>query len=88
MPKHIKDGALRVWWIPQIPGDPFYWPVSSVKEAITVLNLLAQYDIFRYKQRIKPYLSIAGGLEIFERGTWIEWRSNDGTDVFGNNEWE
>lgn len=40
------DGALRVWWIPQIPGKPFYVPVTSLVEAKLLLDALAAYQKF------------------------------------------
>ncbi len=35
MPKEEKpkEGALRVWWIPQVPMKPFYVEVKNIQEA-------------------------------------------------------
>jgi hypothetical protein len=41
---------LRVWWIPQIPGEPFYVSVNSLEEAKLILNTLAEYDLFQFMQ--------------------------------------
>ena len=68
-----KEGSLRVWWIPQVPGKPFQIPVASVMEARKIMVVLADYDIFQFKNKIKPDYSNAGGLELFEKGEWSEW---------------
>lgn len=68
-----KEGALRVWWIPQVPMGPFYVPVSSLDEAAKLLQILAAYDIFQLVHNIKPDFSNAGGVDIFEDGEWSEY---------------
>ena len=58
-----KSGDLQVWWIPQVPMDTLFTvDVSSVTEAAKLLNVLADYDIFQFEQKIKPDYSNAGGL--------------------------
>ena len=58
-----KIGALRVWHIPQVPGKPFYVVVDTPLEAQRVLIVLALYDLFQIKERIKPHYYNASGLE-------------------------
>jgi hypothetical protein len=72
-----KDGALRVWWIPQIPMKPYHVEVRTIREAKLVLDALAHYDLFQFKNRIKPDYSNAGGLEVFHGGDWEEWEDPD-----------
>ena len=55
-------GDLQVWWIPQVPMEPFTVPVASVAEAVKLLDVLADYDLFQLKHRIKPDFCNAGGL--------------------------
>lgn len=66
---------LRVWWIPQIPGDPFYVSVQSVVEAVKVMNTLALYDIFQYENKIKPDYANAGGVQEYDTtaNEWCDW---------------
>lgn len=59
-------GDLRVWHIPQIPGKPFYVPVDSISEGKKVIGILADYDMFQYKNNIKPDYANMSGLERFE----------------------
>ena len=85
-----KENDLRVWWIPQIPMDPFYVEVQDYKEAIVMLKTLAEYDIFQLKKNIKPDYSNAGGLHRFEDNEWVEWYSSNGDDIdyVMRQEWE
>ena len=76
-----KREDLRVWWIPQVPGKPFHVSVSTVKEAKLVLNTLADYDLFQFKNKIKGDYANAGGLSIFEDGEWIDWTNEDGDSI-------
>lgn len=76
-----KPGDLRVWWLPQVPMQPFYWPVESPEAAIDILALLAEYDRFQFENRIKPDYTNAGGLQVFDPPTepdpaddgWLDW---------------
>ena len=67
------NGSLRVWWIPQIPMNPFYYPVSTAKEGRLLTEALALYDIFQFENRTKPDYCNAGGIEIFEDGEWNDY---------------
>jgi len=66
---------LRVWWIPQIPMNPFYINVSSVEEGVKIMDVLADYDLFQFENNIKPDYSNVGGLEQFAEDTneWEPW---------------
>jgi predicted transcriptional regulator len=81
-----KEGDLRVWWIPQIPMKSFYVDVKNIEEAKLILKTLANYDLFQFKNKIKPDYSNAGGLQIFEKNhegniDWSDWYSQDGEDI-------
>jgi len=84
----MKEGQLQVWWIPQIPMEAFYWGVKTVDEAKSLLDCLAQYDLFQWKYRVKPDFSNTGGLRVWDlnydgEGTpgWSEWMDEDGDDI-------
>lgn len=76
-------GALRVWHIPQIPGKAFHVSVTSTQEAKKILDVLANYDLFQYKNKIKPDYANAAGLEVYEADNgdgvpgWCEWYSEE-----------
>ena len=89
-PRSPQVGDLKVWWIPQVPGKPFEVPVSSVDEARKLLDVLADYDAFQFKNNIKPDYCNAGGLVVYEiehvdgmehRRDWVDWLDEDGNDV-------
>lgn len=74
-----KVGDLRVWWIPQIPGEPFTVPVKDIVEGVKVLDILASYDLFQLANNIKGDYCNAGGLQVFlddagdGKPGWCEW---------------
>jgi hypothetical protein len=76
-----KEGDLKVWWIPQVPGKSFEVPVASVDEARKLLDVLARYDSFQYQHRIKPDYCNAGGLVVLEDGEWTDWANEWGDDI-------
>lgn len=69
---------LRVWWIPQVPMEPFHVDVSSLQEGVLLLNTLAQYDIFQLENNIKPDYCNAGGIEQLNENTneWDDWEDD------------
>ena len=74
-------GSLRVWWIPQVPMQPFRVEVATVREAKLLLDTLAKYDAFQFENNVKPDYCNAGGLEVFEDGEWCEWYDEDGNGI-------
>jgi hypothetical protein len=77
----MTNGALQVWWIPQVPGKPFTVPVATPAEAKKLLDVLANYDIFQFENRIKPDYCNAGGLSVFEDGEWTDWEDDEGRSI-------
>lgn len=78
--KEPQEGALRVWWVPQVPMTAFYVPVQSEEEAVLVLDTLARYDAFQFENNVKPDYCNIGGLQLFESdinddgsGGWCDW---------------
>lgn len=76
-----QEGDLQVWWIPQVPMKSFEVPVKTVEEAKLLMDVLAAYDFFQYKNKIKPDYANAGGLKVYENGEWLEWVNGDGEDI-------
>lgn len=77
----MSDQKLRIWHIPQVPGEPFHVEVGSPEEAKKILDVLAAYDAFEFENNIKYDYSNASGLEVFEDGEWVEWYDDDGNDI-------
>ena len=64
-----------------MPMKPFYVDVASVEEAVKMMDVLANYDIFQFENNIKPDYCNAGGLIVFDEndknddpdGSWGGW---------------
>jgi hypothetical protein len=55
---------FRVWWIPQVPGQSFdIHDVRDLDTAILLCNVLANYDLFQYENKIKPDYCNVGGIQ-------------------------
>jgi hypothetical protein len=66
---------IRVAHFPQVPCKPFIVEVRDLKEAKLIYDVLADYDEFQYKNRIKPDYCNATVIEEFdeESGKWVSW---------------
>ena len=73
----IKDGALCVWWIPQVPMTQFWVDVRTIEEAAKILAVLAAYDDFQFEHNVKVEYCNAGGLCVYEDGEWVYWYDPD-----------
>jgi hypothetical protein len=76
MPKQPTTYAekIRVWHVPQFPGKPFYVDVDDVNEAVKIVDVLANYDLFQLENKIKPDYSNASGIEYWDprEDEWFE----------------
>ena len=78
----MKEGDLKVWWIPQVPMKSFYVPVETPQEAKKLLKTLAEYDLFQHKNKVKSDYCNAGGLLVYEDDEWSEWYDEEtGDDI-------
>lgn len=72
---------MRVSHFPQVPCKPFQWSVKDVFEGVKIMNVLAEYDLFQYKNNIKGDYANATVLEVFDpedkhdspKGSWVAW---------------
>ena len=71
----VKKQKMRVYWIPQVPMKAFHVEVNSVTEAIKIMNILADYDLFQLENNIKPDYCNTGGLQVYneEEEEWEDW---------------
>lgn len=81
--KSPKHGQLRVWWIPQMPMKAFYVEVRNLREAVLILNTLAEYDKFQFDNKVKPDYANAGGLQAWneDEGDWWEFYDAEGRKI-------
>lgn len=75
---------LRVWWIPQVPMKAFHVEVTSLEEAVKIMDVLAEYDMFQFENRVKPDYCNAGGLQMWydkddieDCPGWIDWEDEE-----------
>ncbi len=71
----MEKEKLRIWWIPQVPMKAFRVEVETPQEAKKLLEILANYDIFQFENKIKPDYSNVGGLESYDQESkeWSDW---------------
>lgn len=65
-----REGDLRVWYIPQIPGKPFEVDAPDMATAKLLLDTLTEFSLFEYRQRVKPDYADAGGIAVYVDGEW------------------
>lgn len=73
----IKEGDLKVWWVPQVPMKAFEYPVPSVEVGKHLVEALTRYDLFQFENRVKPDYCNAGGILVYENGDWFDLEEND-----------
>jgi hypothetical protein len=83
--KSYMAGALRIWWVPQVPMKPFYRDVADLSQAKLLLETLADYDAFQFENKVKGDYCNVGGFHVFEDGEWSDWYDEETGDDF--DEW-
>jgi hypothetical protein len=73
--------TLKIWWIPQIPMEPFFQEVPDLVTAKILLETLDRYDLFQLANNVRPDFSNAGGLMVLEDGEWVDWENEDGESI-------
>lgn len=68
-PTELRGGEIKVWYIPQIPMQPYEVMVPDLKTAQIVLDALISLSIFEFENRVKPDYADAAGIARFEGGT-------------------
>jgi hypothetical protein len=81
-PRHRNESPmnrLRIWWIPQVPGQAFRRDVKDYVEAKLLLDTLGAYDLFQLDNNIKPDFANVGGLEEWdsEERVYLDWHPSE-----------
>jgi hypothetical protein len=73
----------RVWWVPQVPMKAFYVEVDDLKTAVKIVDVLADYDIFQYENRVKPDYSNVGGVQVWseDENDWLDLDEDEITEA-------
>lgn len=61
-----KEGDLLFWWVPQMPMKAFERRINSIAEGRLLEEVLAEYDLFQYENKVKPDYSNTGGIARWE----------------------
>lgn len=84
----MVHGDLKVWHIPQVPMKAFEVPVKDIHEAMLVLDVLVNYDIFQFENKVKPDYCNVQGLAVYDENfdgdgnaDWVEWEDEEGNDI-------
>jgi len=66
---------LRVVHFPQVPCKPFYVEVGDLQQAKKIIDVLANYDLFQFDNRIKPDYCNMTVLEQWDEDEqeWLSW---------------
>lgn len=71
---------FKVSHYPQIPCNPFEVEFDTIQEALRLKDILADYDMFQYENRIKPdYCNMTAILAYDEK--YKEWYELDDYEV-------
>lgn len=70
---------FKVWYIPQVPMQPFEVECETAEQAQDALDLITNFSIFEFENKVKPDYSDAGGVEKWDE-TDQEWFDYDESD--------
>ncbi|UTC25384.1 putative superinfection exclusion protein 17 [Pectobacterium phage vB_PcaM_P7_Pc] len=81
---------FRVCHFPQAPMEPFVVPASTLEEAVTIMDILADYDLFQFENKIKPDYCNMTTLQFWDDGLtdqdladqgltdrWVDWYDDE-----------
>jgi Superinfection exclusion gene product 17 len=72
----LRGGEIKVWYVPQIPMQPFEVIVPDLRTARIVLDALVMFSCFEFRNHVKPDYADVGGVCRFEGGTedgeWVD----------------
>jgi hypothetical protein len=73
----------RVYHQSNVPCEPFYVSVENIEQAILILNVLANYDLYLQDLYLGKEFSNCQGLEQFNEDSqeWEEYYNNDGESI-------
>jgi hypothetical protein len=79
-----KPGDLMVSHFPQVPCKSFDVHVASIEDAARIMDLLAEYDDWQFRHRIKPDYSNATVLQVYDADAdgdgnpdWTDWHDEE-----------
>jgi len=70
---------FKAWYIPQVPMKPFEVERPTAVEAQAALDLITDFSIFEFENKVKPDYCDAGGVEEWDEAAQ-EWFDADDID--------
>ena len=79
----MSNKNFRVEHFPQIPCKPFIVEVGSIEEGKKIMDVLANYDLFQFDNRIKGDYANATVFEEWDESEkeWLEWCDEEGKNI-------
>lgn len=68
----MSERSYRVSHVPQVPGKVFVVPSRDREDAYRIRDMLCEYDLFQYDERIKPDYCNASMVEVLIGGEWCD----------------
>lgn len=76
----MKNSKFAVVHYPQIQCKPYVVDVDNIKEAIKIKDVLCNYDLFQYDNRIKPDYCNMSIIQYYDKEE-KEWYDLDEYDI-------
>ena len=76
--KDKKMEKLRLCYVHNVPNNPVFIDVDSVKQAIDIKEVIANVMLDLQENNQIPDFSNVFWLEVFEDDEWLEWTNEDG----------
>ena len=66
---------FKAWYIPQVPMKAFEVERGSAAEALAALDLITDFSIFEFDNKVKPDYCDAGGVTVWDEAeqAWIDY---------------
>lgn len=73
---------FKAWYIPQVPMKAFEAERGTAEEAQAALDLITDFSIFEFDNKVKPDYSDAGGVVVWDEyeQEWIDYDPNYDAD--------
>jgi hypothetical protein len=74
---------LRISHYPQIPCKPFKVDVKTLEEGLLLIEILSNYDLFQFQNKIKPDYCNSTTFECWdeEDQEWLSWCDEEGYEI-------
>ena len=70
---------FKAWYIPQVPMKAFEVECETAAQALDALDLITNFSIFEFENKVKPDYSDAGGVEEWDEAAqeWFDFEEEE-----------